>query len=218
MQPSKKNSYFCKKQFMSNEYDYNTSRDRLILPEYGRNIQKMVNHLKTIEDREERNRAARTVIAVMGNLNPHLRDVSDFKHKLWDHLAIISDFELDIDSPYELPEKGALEQKPNKVPYNQHSIRYKHYGRSIVMMIDKAVEMEPGEEKEDLVRMIANHMKKSYLTWNREAVSDEEIFMDLKSLSGGKLEISGDLKLPETRDILAKSRKKKVGGKKKQQS
>jgi len=203
---------------MSNDYDYNTSRKKLILPEYGRNIQKMVNYLKTIEDREERNRAARTVIAVMGNLNPHLRDVSDFKHKLWDHLAIIADFDLDIDSPYDWPEKARLEEKPSKVPYNQHSIRYKHYGRSIVMMIEKAVELEPGEEKEDLVRMIANHMKKSYLTWNREAVSDEEIFQDLKTLSGGKLEISGDLKLPETREILAKSRKKKGGGKKKQQS
>ena len=203
---------------MSNNYDYNTSRKKLILPEYGRNIQKMVNHLKTIEDREERNRAARAVIAVMGNLNPHLRDVSDFKHKLWDHLAIISDFELDIDSPYDLPEKDKLEEKPNKDPYNQHSIRYKHYGRSIVMMIDKAVEMEPGEEKEDLIRMIAHHMKKSYLTWNREAVSDDEILSDLRTLSGGKLEISNDLKLPETRDILAKSRKKKGGGKKKQQS
>ncbi|MFO7934890.1 MAG: DUF4290 domain-containing protein [Bacteroidales bacterium] len=203
---------------MSNNYDYNTSRKKLILPEYGRNIQKMVNHLKTIEDREERNRAARAVIAVMGNLNPHLRDVSDFKHKLWDHLAIIADFELDIDSPYELPEKSKLEEKPNKVPYNQHSIRYKHYGRSIVMMIEKAVEMEPGEEKEDLIKMIANHMKKSYLTWNREAVSDDEILSDLRTLSGGKLEISDDLKLPDTREILAKSRKKKGGGKKKQQS
>jgi len=199
-------------------YDYNSSRKKLILPEYGRNIQKMVNHLKTIEDREERNKAARTVIAVMGNLNPHLRDVNDFKHKLWDHLAIIADFDLDIDYPYDLPEPGSLKSKPNRIPYNQHKIRYKHYGRSIGLMIDKAVELEEGEEKRDLVRMIAYHMKKSYLTWNREAVSDEEIFLDLKALSGGKLEISEDLKLPETREILAKNRKKKGGGKKKQQS
>lgn len=200
------------------EYDYNTTRNKLILPEYGRNIQKMVNHLKTIEDREERNNAARTVIAVMGNLNPHLRDVNDFKHKLWDHLAIISDFELDIDSPYDWPEKEDLIQKPNVVPYNQHHIRFKHYGRSIVLMIEKAVALSDGEEKTDLIRMIAYHMKKSYLTWNREAVSDEEILMDLKTLSGGKLEISEDLKLPETKEILAKGRKKKGGGKKKQQS
>ena len=200
-------------------YDYNTSRDRLVLPEYGRNIQKMVNHLKTIEDREERNKAARTVIGVMGNLNPHLRDVSDFKHKLWDHLAIISDFDLDIDFPYEVPERESLISSPNRVPYNQHNIRYKHYGRSIVMMIQKAVELEAGQEKEDLIRMIAYHMKKSYLTWNREAVSDDEILGDLKTLSGGQLEVSGDLKLPETKEILAKNRgKKKGGGKKKSQS
>lgn len=200
-------------------YDYNTSRKKLILPEYGRNIQKMVNHIKTIEDSEERNKAARTVIAVMGNLNPHLRDVNDFKHKLWDHLAIIADFDLDIDSPYEWPEPESLQKKPNKVPYNQHNIRSKHYGRSIVMMIEKAVELGPGEEKDDLIKMIAYHMKKSYLTWNREAVSDEEILMDLKTLSAGRLEVSSDLKLPETKDILAKNRgKKKGGGKKKQQS
>ena len=201
-------------------YDYNSSRKKLILPEYGRNIQKMVNHLKTIEDREERNKAARTVIGVMGNLNPHLRDVADFKHKLWDHLAIISDFQLDIDSPYETPEKESLQSKPKKVPYHQHRIKKKHYGRSIVLMIEKAVALEPGEEKEDLVKMIAYHMKKSYLTWNREAVSDEEIFSDMKTLSGGVLIANPDLKLPETKDILAKNRpvikKKNGGGKKKQ--
>ena len=178
----------------------------------------MVNYVKSIEDREERNKAARTVIAVMGNLNPHLRDVNDFKHKLWDHLAIIADFDLDIDSPYDWPEKAALEKRPNKVPYNQHSIRYKHYGRSIVLMIEKAVELEDGEEKSDLIRMIAYHMKKSSLTWNREAVSDEEILMDLKTLSAGSIDVKEDLKLPETKEILAKGRKKKGGGKKKQQS
>jgi hypothetical protein len=198
-------------------YDYNTSRKKLILPEYGRNIQKMVNHIKSLENPEERNRAAKTVIGVMGNLNPHLRDVNDFKHKLWDHLAIIAEFDLEIESPYPWPEPSILETKPNRVPYNQHSIRYKHYGRSIVLMIEKAVELEMGEEKDDLVRMIAYHMKKSYLTWNREAVSDEEILMDLKTLSGGRLEISSELKLPETKDILAKNRTKKKergGGKK----
>ncbi len=199
-------------------YDYNSSRKKLILPEYGRNIQKMVNHVKTIEDRDERNKAAKTVIGVMGNLNPHLRDVGDFKHKLWDHLAIISDFDLDIDSPYELPSRESLISKPEKVPYHQHKIKKKHYGRSIVLMIDKAVELEPGEEKEDLVKMIAYHMKKSYLTWNREAVSDEEIFGDMKTLSGGKLIPNPELKLPETKDIRAKNRpiqKKKQGGGKK---
>ena len=170
------------------------------------------------KDRDERNKAARTVIGVMGNLNPHLRDVNDFKHKLWDHLAIIADFDLDIDSPYPWPEPESLQSKPKNVPYHQHRIAKKHYGRSIVLMIDKAVALEPGEEKDDLVKMIASHMKKSYLTWNREAVSDEEIFADMKTLSGGVLEANPDLKLPETRDILAKNRpnisKQKGGGKK----
>ncbi len=198
------------------EYDYNTSRSHLILPEYGRNIQKMIDHIVSIEDRAERNKAAHTIIGIMGNLNPHLRDVNDFKHKLWDHLAIISDFRLDIDSPYDTPTPDMLLSKPNRIPYNQKSIRYKHYGHSIVLMIEKAVEMEEGEEKSDLVKMIAYHMKKSYLTWNREAVDDMEIFDDLKVLSGNRLEISPELVLPETREILAKNtRKKKSGGGKK---
>jgi hypothetical protein len=178
----------------------------------------MVEHLLTIEDRDERNKAARTVIGVMGNLNPHLRDVADFKHKLWDHLAVISDFKLDIDSPYETPTKEMLNEKPKKVPYSQKNIRFKHYGHSIVLMIQKAAEMEDGEEKQDLVKMIAYHMKKSYLTWNREAVDDREILEDLVTLSGNKLELSPDLTLPETREILAKNvRKKKPGGGKKRQ-
>ncbi len=199
------------------EYDYNTRRPKLELPEYGRNIQKMIEHLMTIEDRDERNKAAKTVIGVMGNLNPHLRDVADFKHKLWDHLAIISDFKLDIDSPYETPTRELLQEKPKRIPYNQKSIRFKHYGHSIVLMIEKAVEMEEGEEKQDLVQMIAYHMKKSYLTWNREAVDDREILEDLVTLSGGKLQLDPNLELPETRAILAKNtRKKKSGGKKRQ--
>lgn len=199
------------------EYDYNTKRKKLILPEYGRNIQKMVDHIMTIEDRDERNKAAKTIIAVMGNLNPHLRDINDFKHKLWDHLAIISDFKMDIDSPYDQPEPEELYAKPKRLEYNQKGIRYKHYGHSIVMMIDKAVAMEEGEEKKDLVKMIANHMKKSYLTWNREAVSNELILGDLKVLSKNKLELDPGLELSDTRDILAKNvpRKKKGGGKKK---
>ncbi|MCF8224458.1 MAG: DUF4290 domain-containing protein [Bacteroidales bacterium] len=197
------------------EYDYNSRRNKLVLPEYGRNIQIMVEHLLSIEDREERNKAAKAVIAVMGNLNPHLRDVSDFKHKLWDHLAIISDFKLDIDSPYETPAIELLNEKPKKIGYNQKKIRYKHYGHSIFLMIQKAVEMEDGEEKRDLIKMIANHMKKSYLTWNREAVDNREIIEDLRTLSNNRLEIDPDMELSETRDILAKNvRKKKGGGKK----
>jgi hypothetical protein len=192
------------------DYDYNTSRKKMDLPEYGRNVQKMVDHIKTIEDREERNKAARTIISIMGNLNPHLRDIADFKHKLWDHLAIISNFELDIDSPYETIERVKLLEKPNQLKYNQGGIRYKHYGKYMEQMIAKAVEMEEGEEKEALIRMLANHMKKSYLTWNREVVNDEHIFLDLKELSKGKIDVKVEaLKLSETRDILNKNRKPK---------
>jgi len=192
------------------EYDYNTSRKKLVLPEYGRNVQKMVEHVLSIEDRDERNKAAKTLINIMGNLNPHLRDQGDYKHKLWDHLAIMSEFKLDIDSPYEKPEPSRLAEKPKSIPYSQEKIRFKHYGKFIEMMVKKGVEMEDGEEKEFLIRLLANHMKKSYLTWNRENVSDEQIFSDLRELSGGKINIQAeDFKLSETRDILYKNRSKK---------
>jgi hypothetical protein len=192
------------------DYDYNTSRKRLVLPEYGRNVQKMIDHICTIKDREERNRAARTIIGIMGNLNPHLRDQGDFKHKLWDHLYLISEFEIDIDSPYETPEPSKFQQKPNRIPYNQNRIKYKHYGHSLELMMKKAVELEEGEEKDQLIAILANHMKKSYLTWNREAVDDQQIFSDLKELSGGQIVNSAEvIKLHETRDILNKNRKKR---------
>jgi hypothetical protein len=196
------------------DYDYNTSRKRLVLPEYGRNIQRMVDIAAATENREERNRLARGIIAVMGNLNPHLRDISDFKHKLWDHLAIISDFKLDIDSPYPMPTAEALSERPKSVPYNQEKIRFKHYGKIIEQMVKKAAEMEAGEEKSMLIALIANHMKKSYLTWNREVVSDEIIFSDLVEMSKGRLQIDANMRLPDTRDILSKNKKKKMQKKK----
>ena len=196
------------------EYDYNTQRSKMILPEYGRNIQKMVEYTTQIEDDEERNRAARAIIAIMGNLNPHLRDVSDFKHKLWDHLHIISDFKLEIDSPYEKPTPEVLSEKPKPVPYSDYNIKYKHYGKIIELLIKEAVGFEEGEEKETLIKLIANHMKKCYLTWNREVVTDELIFEDLKKLSGGALSVSPDLKLSESREILSKNKKKRPQKKK----
>lgn len=186
----------------------------MILPEYGRNIQKMVEHTIAIEDDEERNKAARAIIQIMGNLNPHLRDVADFKHKLWDHLFIISDFKLDIDSPYEKPTRETLYEKPKPVPYSDYDIKYKHYGRIIELLIKEAIALPEGPEKEHLIKLIANHMKKCYLTWNREVVSDEMIFEDLKKLSGGALTVPEELKLSETRDILSKNKKKRPQKKK----
>jgi hypothetical protein len=194
-------------------YDYNTQRKRMALPEYGRNVQKMVDHIKTIENRDERNRAARTIIQIMGNLNPQIRDTGDFKHKLWDHLALIADFDLDIDSPYAPPEQEKLTEKPKQVPYKQGDIRYLHYGRIIELMIDAASDMADGEEKEYLTNLIVNQMKKSYITWNRSQVSDEVIIGDLKLLSAGKLKITDGVRILEVRELVPPVKKKQQQGK-----
>lgn len=194
-------------------YDYNTQRKKMALPEYGRNVQKMVDHIMTIEDREERNRAARTIIQIMGNLNPQIRDVGDFKHKLWDHLSIIADFKLDIDSPFPSPDLSKFNEKPQLIPYKQGDIRYLHYGRIIELMIDAASEMEEGEEKEYLTNLILNQMKKSYITWNRGQVSDEVIIGDMKLLSGGKLKMTDGIKLLEVKDLVTTPKKRPQQGK-----
>jgi hypothetical protein len=180
----------------------------MALPEYGRNVQKMVDHIKTIEDRDERNRAAKTIIQIMGNLNPHLRDVGDFKHKLWDHLALIASFELDIDSPYAVPEPSKFTEKPKQIPYRRGEIRYLHYGRIIELMIDAASEIEDGDKKVYLTSLIVNQMKKSYITWNRGQVADEVIIGDLKLLSAGKLKITEGVKILEAKDLVPPVKKK----------
>lgn len=191
----------------------------MVLPEYGRNIQKMVDHVKTVEDRDERNRLAKAIIQIMGNMNPHLRDVADFTHKLWDHLAIISNFELDVDSPYPAPEIEKLYEKPEKVPYkNADDVRFKHYGRVLENMIKRAASYDEGEEKNYLIEVIANHMKKSYIQWNRENISDDLIFSDLVYLSGNNITIPEGLKLKEVRELQSKKRDNTGGGGRKQQN
>ena len=194
---------------MENIFDYNTSKKNLVLPEYGRNIQKMVNHLATIEDRTERNKAAKTIISVMGNMNPHLRDISDFKHKLWDHLALMSDFTLDIDSPFPTPEQETLLSKPKPVPYIKNRIRYLHYGRVVELIIEKACNIEDQEEKEYLITLIANHMKKSYLMWNLNVAHDSIILKDLEEMSHGKLKVPDGFQLCSSKELLSKPRKRK---------
>ncbi len=192
-------------------YDYNTQRKRMALPEYGRNVQKMVDHIKTIEDRDERNRAAKTIIQIMGNLNTNIRDIGDFKHKLWDHLALIANFELDIDSPYPVPEPSKFVEKPKQVPYRQGEIRYLHYGRIIELMIAAASEMEDGEEKEYFTTLIVNQMKKSYITWNRGQVADEVIIGDMKLLSRGKLKMTDGVKILEVKELIPPVKRKPQG-------
>lgn len=170
--------------------DYNTQLPTMIIPEYGRNIQRMIVHCCSIENREERNLCAKAIIQVMGQLNPHLRDVADFTHKLWDHLFIISEFKLDVDSPYPKPSAETLYTKPDLVKYPSGKIKYKHYGKTIEDIIAKAKLYEEGPEKEELKRIIANNLKKSYITWNtKDLISDEIILKQLEELSDGQLKL-----------------------------
>jgi hypothetical protein len=188
--------------------DYNSNRAKLILPEYGRNIQNMVDYAVNIENKEERQKAAQTIIDIMGNLYPYLRDIPDFKHKLWDHIAIMSNFKLDIDFPYELPTKDILTSKPERVPYNSGNLKFRHYGQIVELMIKRAAEFEEGPQKESLIQMIADHMKKCYLTWNKETVDDERVMADFHALSKGKIDVREDFQLKETKDLLQKPKKK----------
>ena len=174
---------------MIENLEYNTVREDLIIPEYGRHIQKMINYASSRESKEERNKLANSIISVMGNLQPHLRDVSDFQHKLWDQLFIMSDFKLDADSPFEKPSKEVLNAKPEPLSYPQNFPKYRFYGNNIKIMIDEAVKWDDGEMKEALVLTIANHMKKCFLNWNKDSVKDQVIFDHLYELSETKIDI-----------------------------
>lgn len=187
--------------------EYNTSRGKLMIPEYGRNVQKMIDFATNIEDRDKRNKYAQIIIRVMGQINPHLRDVSDFTHKLWDHLFFISNFKLDVDSPYPKPTPEALEIKPAKIPYSDKKFLYRHYGRNIELMIEKISSMEEGSRKEKLIQMVAHHLKKSYLTWNRDSVDDELIVEHLKEMSKGQLKLDENFKFLSSNEILSKTKK-----------
>ena len=170
--------------------EYNTLRSKLIIPEYGRHIQQMVDHCLTIQDEQERNEFAEIIIEVMGELNPHLRDVPDFQHKLWDQLFIMSNFQLDVKSPYPIPtKKDTVDSKPNKVYYPNAIYKYRYYGSNIRKMIDVAITWEEGEKQEGLFFAIANHMKKCYLKWNKDTVEDSVIFNHLYELSDGKIDL-----------------------------
>lgn len=182
--------------------EYNTQLKRLSLPEYGRNIQNMVDYCLTINDRDERKKCADTIILIMGNMFPHLRDVNDFKHILWDHLAIMSDFKLDIDYPYEVIRKEDLYTKPGKLEYSRPTMRNRHYGKTLEKMIDIASTIENPDEKSQFILLIASHMKKSYMQWNKE-VDDQKIFFDLYELSNHKIDIrDSNIQLPEMKDII----------------
>jgi hypothetical protein len=188
--------------------EYNAERPHLIIPEYGRHLQKLIDQAKVIADREERNKAAKYIIQVMGSLNPHLRDVPDFQHKLWDQLFIMSDFMMDVDSPYPIPTREVINLKPERLPYPQKNPKYRFYGNNIKYMIEVADKWEEGEMKSALVKVIANHMKKSYLSWNKDTVTDVVIFEHLYELSEGTINLLGsEEELSTTTDLIRTNKK-----------
>ena len=190
---------------MEFDLEYNAERPHLIIPEYGRHIQKLIDHCIVLEDVEERNKMAKAIVDVMGNLQPHLRDVPDFKHKLWDQLFIMSDFKLEVESPYEKPEREVLQAKPDSLAYPKYDSKYRFYGNNIQTMIDTALTWEEGEAREALYFAIANHMKKCYLNWNKDTVDDAVIFKHLKDLSKGEIDFSNsEESLSEVKDLMRK--------------
>ena len=191
---------------MDYELEYNSGRSHLIIPEYGRHLQKLVDHCVAIADKNERQKMANAIISVMGNLQPHLRDVPDFTHKLWDQLFIMSDFKLEVDSPYEQPSRETFDKKPEPLAYPKAASKYRFYGNNIQIMIDTALTWEAGDLKEALIYAIANHMKKCYLNWNKDTVDDAVIFKHLRELSNGEIDLNADDEvLSETSKLVRKT-------------
>lgn len=203
---------------MIDNLEYNTEREHLIIPEYGRHLQKMINHAKEIPTKEERTKVANAIIAVMGNLQPHLRDVPDFQHKLWDQLFIMADFELDVDLPYPKPSKDELMAHPDPLEYPQNFPKYRFYGNNIKTMIDVANTWEDGDLKEALIYTIANHMKKCFLNWNKDTVEDDVIFHHLYELSGGKINLKEEDEDLSDASTLMRNKKKYTTSNKKTHS
>ena len=196
--------------------EYNTEREQLIIPEYGRHVQKMINHATTITDKPEQQKCVDAIIAFMGQMNPHLRDVKEFTHKLWDHLHIMSDFKLDIESPYPKPETVKLEERPEKMAYPGNKIKFSYYGNTIQNMIATAIKME-GDEKEIMTGMIANQMKKSYILFNESSVDNNMIKLHLKQMSNNQLSLANDFEFIRSASVRqgGGNSNKKNNGKKK---
>ena len=192
--------------------EYNTTRPQLHMPEYGRIIQQLVERCKELPTKEERNEMAVAIVDFMGQRNPQLRDEENYKHKLWDHLYILSNYDLDVDSPYPFPTVEELNEKPKKMEYPKLQGDFKFYGKSILQLIDKAIELEPGDEKDALIQVIANNMKKSYNVYNKEHVQDEVIFRHLKDLSENRLDLTGLDSLEKSKIYYASGRTNKNNG------
>ena len=196
--------------------EYNTEREQLIIPEYGRHVQKMIDHATKLTDKAEQQKCIDAIIAFMGQMNPHLRDVKEFTHKLWDHLHIMSDFKLDIKSPYQKPEVEKLAERPEKMTYPGNKIKFSYYGNTIQTMIESALKMAD-PEKEILSGMIANQMKKSYILFNESSVDNNMIKLHLKQMSNNQLTLAEDfefIRSASVRQGTGKSDKKNPGKKK----
>lgn len=199
--------------------EYNTTRNYLIMAEYGRNIQKMVEFLLTIEDSEQRQRNAMSVIELMGTLNPHLRNVEDFRHKLWDHLFLISDFKLQVDSPYPIPTRETLKTKPEKLPYPKKYPAHKHFGKNLEIVIEKALKETDDDKREGFTQCIGNYMRLAYSNWHKENVHDDMIRGELADMTDGKLNFLNNYTMQSHNDGYRQNKRKnfqhKGGGKNK---
>ena len=189
--------------------EYNTQRAHMIIPEYGRNVQKMIDYTISMEDIEKRTQTAYVIVNIMSQIKPGIRDSTDYQRTLWDHMYIISNFRMVVDGPFPPPSREELERKPEKIAYSSGKIKYPHYGKNIEGMIEKAINYEEGPEKEALILTIANHLKKSYLNWNRDSVNDETIVKHLRELSRGQLVLAEDSRLSSTGEILSRNKPKK---------
>lgn len=169
--------------------NFNEDKSPLVLREYGRNVQKLVNYVKTIEDKEKRTRFAETLVDLMKMINPNTKDYPEYTQKVWDDLYIMSGFDLEVDGPFPMPEKSILGRKPRKMEYNTHSVKFKHYGKNVELMIDKAIALEDAEDKEAAIIAIGKLMKTFQLAWNRDNVDDEVILQNIQQLSKGNLSI-----------------------------
>jgi hypothetical protein len=198
----------------NNEFmEYNTQREKLIIPEYGRNIQKMVDYCLTIQDRNERNAYADTIITAMSQVNPNGKEAPHYKQKLWDHLYIISDYRLDVDSPYPMPKREEKDAKPQPLKYKDSHITYRPYGVLLENMIKKAAEMPDGEEKDYLAQSLAQQLKKSYLQWNINSCDDEVIMEHFRILSNNKLHLPDNFQLRSTKELIGKPANKNSNSK-----
>jgi hypothetical protein len=189
--------------------DYNTQRSLMTIAEYGRHLHRMIQDCVLIEDREKRTRTAEFIVNVMAQMNPKVKESGDYRQKLWDHIFIISDFKLDVDAPYPPPSQEVLHARPRQFKNQQSPIRYRHYGKYIEQIIEKASQYPEGPEKEALIKTIANHLKKSYLNWNKNTVDDDVILGNLAELSKSRLKLADEIKLSHTSEILARNKKKK---------